>query len=60
MPETHYALEKIFQLLVLSSVVTEIFEGFGGMFCKEFITGWKPVLIVHFTRPGTCINQPLH
>ena len=27
---------------------------------KEFIVGWKPVLIVHYTRPGTFINRPLH
>ena len=60
MPETHYALEKIFQLLELSRVATKIFEGFGGMFCKEFIIGRKPVLIIQYTRPGTCIDHPLH
>ena len=28
--------------------------------CKEFIVDWEPVSIVHYNRPGTCINCPLH
>ena len=27
---------------------------------KEFIIGRESVLTVHFTRPGTYINHPLH
>ena len=43
-------------------VATKIFEDFGGALAlnKEFIRGWEPVSIVHYTRPGTCINRPLH
>ena len=35
-------------------------EDFRGTFFKEFTVGQEPVSIVHYTMPGTCINQPLH
>ena len=41
-------------------VATKIFEGFGGALFKEFIMGREPVSIVYYTRPGICINHPLH
>ena len=41
-------------------VATKIFEDFGGALNKAFIIGQEPVSIVHYTRPGTCINHPLH
>ena len=41
-------------------VATKIFKGFGEALFKEFIMGREPVSIVHYTRPGTCINRPLH
>ena len=52
-------------------VATKIFEGFREVLFKEFIMGrepvsksttlgLEPVSIVHYTRPGTCINCPLH
>ena len=41
-------------------VATKIFEGFEKVLFKEFIKGWEPVSTVHYTRPGTCINRPLH
>ena len=41
-------------------VATKIFEGFGEALFLEFIMGREPVSIVHYTRPGTCINFPLH
>ena len=37
-----------------------VFEDFGGVLCKEFIVGREPVSNIHYTRPGTCINHPLH
>ena len=37
-----------------------IFEDFGGAINKAFIRGREPVSIIHYTRPGTCINRPLH
>ena len=43
-----------------SRVATKIFEDFGGALNKAFIRGREPLLIVHYTRPGTCINRPLH
>ena len=43
-----------------SRVAMKIFEDFGGMLNKAFIRGQEPVLIIHYTRPGTCINRPLH
>ena len=49
-----------FDINVQSSVASKILEGFGEVLCKEFILGRKPVSTVHFTRPGTCINHPLH
>ena len=36
------------------------FEDFGEARFKEFIMGWVPLSIVHYTMPGTCINHPLH
>ena len=45
-----------FDINVQSSVASKIFEGFGEVLCKEFIIGQKPVLIVLYTRPGTCIK----
>ena len=41
-------------------VATKILEDFGGSLCKVFIVGWEPVSTIHYTRPGTCINHPLH
>ena len=41
-------------------VATKILEDFGGALNKAFIRGQEPVSIVHYTRPGTCINHPLH
>ena len=41
-------------------VTTKIFEDFGGALCKEFIVGREPVSTIHYIRPGTCINHPLH
>ena len=41
-------------------VATKIFEDFGGALNKAFIRGQEPVSIIHYTRPGTCINCPLH
>ena len=35
-------------------------EDFGGALNKVFIIGLEPVSIVHYTRPGTCINRQLH
>ena len=40
-------------------VATKIFEDFGGALNKAFIRGQEPLLIVHYTRPGTYINPPL-
>ena len=39
---------------------TKIFEDFGGVLNKAFIGGQEPVSIIHYTRPGTRINHPLH
>ena len=33
-------------------VAMKIFEDFGGVLCKEFIIGQKPVSTVHYARPG--------
>ena len=41
-------------------VATKIFEGFEEALFMEFIKGREPVSNVHYTRPGTCINRPLH
>ena len=41
---------------VRSSVAKKILE----RYFVEFKIGWKPISIVHYTRPGTCINRPLH
>ena len=41
-------------------VATKIFEDFREALNKAFIIGREPVLIIHYTRPGTCINRPLH
>ena len=41
-------------------VATKIFKDFGGALNKAFIIGWETVSIVHYTRPGTCINRTLH
>ena len=43
---------------VLVRVATKIFEG--GVLYKEFIKGLESLSSVHYTRPGTCINRPLH
>ena len=51
---------SVLQLLGRSRVATKIFEDFGGALNKAFIRGWEPVSIIHYTRPGTCINRPLH
>ena len=44
----------------LDRVAPKIFEDFGGALNKVFIRGREPVSIAHDTRPGTCINRPLH
>ena len=36
----------------------KIFEYFGEALFKEFILGWEPVSIVHYTRSGSSIKQP--
>ena len=41
-------------------VATGIFEGFGEALFMEYIKGREPVSKVHYTRPGTCIDRPLH
>ena len=41
-------------------VAMKIFEGFVERLSKEFIMGREPVSSVHYIRPGTCINRPLH
>ena len=41
---------------VPTRVATKIFEDFGGALNKAFIRVREPVSIVHYTRPGTCIN----
>ena len=46
--------------IVIVSLATKIFEDFLGTICKEFILGRKLVSTVHYTRPVTCINRPLH
>ena len=43
-----------------SGVATKIFEGFGEAHFNEFIKGREGVSSDHYTRPGTCINRPLH
>ena len=45
---------------LLGRVATKIFEGFGEALFMEFIKGREPASSVHYTRPGTCINHPLH
>ena len=45
---------------VQDRVAMMIFEDFGRAIYKECIVGQEPVSIVHYTRPGTCINCPLH
>ena len=42
------------------SVETKILEGFGEALFEEFMKGREPASSVHYTRPGTCINLPLH
>ena len=41
-------------------VATKIFEGFGKALFKKFIMSREPVSTVHYARPGTCFNRPLH
>ena len=41
-------------------VATKIFEGFGEALLNGFIIDREPASIIHYTRPGTCINQHLH
>ena len=47
-------------MAIKDRVAMKIFEDFGGALYKEFITIWKPVSTVYYTRPATCINRPLH
>ena len=56
-PQVSYATQP-FTMQV--RVATKIFEGFGKALFKEFIIGREPVSTIHCTRPGTCINCPLH
>ena len=46
--------------LMPDRVAAKIFEGFGEALLNGFIIDQEPVSIVHYTRPGTCINRPLH
>ena len=48
------------KFMIEDRVATKIFEDFGGALNIAFIRGREPVSIVHYTRPGTCINHPLH
>ena len=41
-------------------VATNFFEDFGGALNTAFIRGREPVSIIHYARPGTFINHPLH
>ena len=41
-------------------VATKIIEGFEEGLFKEYTKGREPVSTVHYTRPGTCVNHPLH
>ena len=45
---------------VRNRVATKIFEGFGEVLFLKFVKGREPVSSVHYTRPGICINRPLH
>ena len=47
-------------VLTLIRVATKILEGFGKALFKEFIMSREPVSTVHYARPGTCFNRPLH
>ena len=47
-------------LMIEGSVATKIFEDLGGTLCNVINIGCKLVSIIHYTRPGTCINHPLH
>ena len=51
---------EIYSCIFCNRVATKIFKGFGEALFKEFMKGWEPVSNVHYTRPGTCINRPLH
>ena len=46
--------------MIRGRVATKNFEDFGEVLCKEYIAGRKPVSIIHYTWPGTCINRPLN
>ena len=46
--------------LMPDRVAARIFEGFGQALFMEFFKGREPVSSIHYTRPGTCINCPLH
>ena len=48
------------KVLLTIRVAMKIFEDFEKALFKEFIMGWEPVSIVHYNRPGNCINHPLH
>ena len=50
-------VEKLVDMEV--RVATRIFEDIGGALSKAF-RGQEPVSIIHYTRPGTCINHSLH
>ena len=45
---------------ILSRVAMKIFEGFGEVLFKEFIIGQELLSVIHYTRPGTCINHQVH
>ena len=52
-------LETVEKLVDMEArVATKIFEEFGGALSRAFIRGREPVSIIHYTRPGTCINHP--
>ena len=59
-PKVKPLFKRKLELIIQDRVATKIFEGFGEALFMEFIKGWEPKSSVHYTRPGTCINHPLH
>ena len=59
-PKVKPLFKRKLELIIQDRVATKIFEGFGKALFKEFFKGREPVSSIHYTRPGTCINRPLH
>ena len=55
-PEVRFSSSKLAAFRI--RVETKIFKDFGGTLCVEFIIGWEPVSIVHYTRTGSSIKWP--